>query len=493
MNTFIYYLGIILFLGGIIFPIVFLIKVYKKRTEFDSFKSFVKKYKVQFLLPCLIFILGLILLNISYYTSSNTKEYLTENNLTVSVQSNLLIYIFTVLFGISLFSTLYSLYACLYLLEFNLNKKYRRIWFSVSFIVLIISLILAFEGHSPYFEYPLANAIYIGKQGLKLINVYNYGSQFSDGLVIYLYAIFILSGACLVLYVCDYKLFRIYGKHDLITNTFLVGFPAGIIGARIWYVVLSISAGETTFTGSNWVNIFNFRDGGLGIMGGAVLGIIGGVSQVLIVKYAMKKEEYKVFSLLTAIDVIVPCILFAQAIGRWGNFFNNEVYGEAVSIAPWEWLPSLIKNNMYYHHGSILSITVDGVKYTGESALSYYQNNGVFYLPLFFIEFITNLCGYFFLEYGVRKLFKKYHSAGSLGGGYLIWYGATRAILEPLRTSADKYNTSIITSYVMIGGGLLIVALCTVNNFVLKKKHLWWYKEKETAIETNSTGENNND
>lgn len=486
MNDFIYYLGIILLIGGLATFITFLCKVYKKRKDFSSFKEFNLKYKYFFIFTPLSFLIGLILLNISFYNSTFTISYLENNSISVSIQSNLLIYIFSIIFSISLFSTLYSLYTSLYLEEFNVDKKKRRWWFTISLLILIISLVLMFEGHSPYLEYPLANAIYIGKQGLKIINVYKYGTSFSDGITIYLYAIFILSGACLVLYVCDYKLFKIYGKHDLITNTFLVGFPAGIVGGRLWYVVLSISSGETLFTGSNWVNIFNFRDGGMGIMGGAILGIVAGVSQVLIVKYAMKKEDYKNFNILQVVDIIIPCILFAQAIGRWGNFFNNEVYGESIKISYFEWLPNFIKNNMYYNHGSIISYTTkEGITLTGSEALTYYKDYGIFYLPLFFVEFITNLAGYFFLEYGVRKLAKKYHSDGSLVGGYLVWYGITRAILEPLRTLEDYYGTSLITSYILIALGLVEIALCMVNNFVIKKKKIRWYKEKKEEVQVN--------
>ena len=150
---------------------------------------------------------------------------------------------------------------------------------------------------------------------------------------------------------------------------------------------------------------------------------------------------------------------------------------------------------MYFQHGSILSTEVDGVSLIGETALHYYLENGKFYVPLFFVEFLSNLAGYFILEYLIRKLLGKYHSDGSLLGGYLIWYGVTRAILEPLRTEADYYATSEITSYIMIGGGLLIVALAVFNNFYIKKNRLLWYKNynEENDVKEISITEENDD
>ena len=481
----VYYIGIILLLLGIVGLFLGLSKVYKLRDNSNTFKELVFKNKIYYLLPLISFVIGFILLNIAYYLDPVTINYLSDNSLSVTWYHNLFIYLFGFIFALSLFALIYIIFIKLYLDfdKFKIKRKNTHIALAIIIIVAVASFYIYSEGHAPYLEYPLANSLYIGAKGIKIINVYDYGKEFSDGITIYLYAIFIIFGACLVLFVADYKLFKEYGKHDLITNTFLVGFPAGVIGARIWYVVLSVSKGERTFTGSNWVNIFNFRDGGLGIMGGAILGIIAGVSQVLIVKYAMKRENYKNFSILKAIDIIIPCILFAQAIGRMGNFFNNEVFGYLVPESAFSWLPTFVRNNMYYLHGGV--VPCEDPLLTGQAALDYYKENGVIYMPLFFIEFCTNLIGYFVLEYGFRKAFKKYHSAGTLAGGYLIWYGVTRAILEPMRTTNDYFSTSVYTSYAMIGAGVLIVVFFIINNYVFKKKEMLWYSPK-LAVNTNN-------
>ena len=481
----VYYIGIILLLLGIVGLFLGLSKVYKLRDNSNTFKELVFKNKIYYLLPLISFVIGFILLNIAYYLDTVTINYLSDNSLSVTWYHNLFIYLFGFIFALSLFALIYIIFIKLYLDfdKFKIKRKNTHIALAIIIIVAVASFYIYSEGHAPYLDYPLANSLYIGAKGIKIINVYDYGKEFSDGITIYLYAIFIIFGACLVLFVADYKLFKEYGKHDLITNTFLIGFPAGVIGARIWYVVLSVSKGETTFIGSNWVNIFNFRAGGLGIMGGAILGIIAGVSQVLIVKYAMKRENYKNFSILKAIDIIIPCILFAQAIGRMGNFFNNEVFGYLVPESAFSWLPTFVRNNMYYLHGGV--VPCEDPLLTGQAALDYYKENGVIYMPLFFIEFCTNLIGYFVLEYGFRKAFKKYHSAGTLAGGYLIWYGVTRAILEPMRTTNDYFSTSVYTSYAMIGAGVLIVVFFIINNYVFKKKEMLWYSPK-LAVNTNN-------
>ena len=493
----VYYIGLVLLLGGLISQIVFLFKIKKEEERYQTFKELIKANRLKFILPFLAFAIGFLSLNVAFYLDPNTGTYLAAKSIEVKGYHKAMAYLGAILFSGALFSCLYSLYTCLYMQKFNVSKKFRRWWFVISLIALVITFYIHTEGNAPYLSYPLANALYIGTKGIHIVNAYTQNSTYGGtGLMIYLYAIVILSGAVLVLYVADYKIWKKYGKHDLITNTFLVGFPAGIIGARIWYVILSISSGSNNFTGSNWVNIFDIRDGGLGIMGGAVLGIIAGISQICYMKYKKKNPDYIKMDYLLVIDIIVPCILFAQAIGRIGNFFNNEVYGGMVNMGPWEFLPSVVKNNMYYSHGQAISGMAD------------YVSKGYFQLPLFFVEGVTNLAGYFILTYlfGNSLIFKPFnklinrhrsaediaknpnileHSNGSLLGGYILWYGLTRCFLEGLRNTGDYYRSSEITSYVMIAMGILMIIMAIVNNYVLKKKGLWWYKPK--AIEAKET------
>jgi len=93
-------------------------------------------------------------------------------------------------------------------------------------------------------------------------------------------------------------------------------------------------------------------------------------------------------------------------------------------------------------------------------------------VPLFLIESITNLAGYFIITYGIGKGLRKWLSLGDLAMGYLIWYGATRAILEPLRSAEFEYGQSWISSFILIGAGVLGIIAFHVYDYIRKKKNM---------------------
>src|SRR5574344_220373 len=145
------------------------------------------------------------------------------------------------------------------------------------------------------------------------------------GFEIAFYALCILSGALVALDVASYLLKKLYGENGLLSTVFLIGFPTGIVGCRLWYVI-----GNWTRDGfdKDPMKIFRVSDGGLAIMG-ASLAVVVCVIYLLIIKYQQKKYPYTKINYLVLLDIAIPTIILAQAIGRWGNFFNNEVHGEA--------------------------------------------------------------------------------------------------------------------------------------------------------------------
>ena len=153
--------------------------------------------------------------------------------------------------------------------------------------------------------------------------------------------------------------------------------------------------------------MFAIWEGGLTILGGAITGIVVGVAWFL-----WRNKGYNIW---LAIDIIVPTILVAQAVGRWGNFFNCEVHGIAMSSEYWKWLPKFILFNSQY------------------SSVSGFAEAGQIYVPLFFIEFVANLLGYFVLAHLFGVKLRKYTQLGDLAFGYVMWYGMTRVLMEPLR------------------------------------------------------------
>ncbi len=109
------------------------------------------------------------------------------------------------------------------------------------------------------------------------------------------------------------------GHKNDVGSVATIAIPAGIIGARIYHVATD----ATSFKG-RWIDAFKIWEGGLGIWGGIGLGVVVG----LIV------ARTKGLSLLALLDVVAPALPLAQAIGRWGNWFNQELFGRPSKL-PW--------------------------------------------------------------------------------------------------------------------------------------------------------------
>ena len=324
-------------------------------------------------------------------------------------------------------------------IEKNIDKILYRIMLC-SIPVFIISLWYSFNGFAAYMSYPIANGINI-PHGITTPD-----KPASDGVTLAFYALSILSGALFVYFLCDHKMYQQYGRHGTLESTFLVAFPSGILGARIWYV---IGNWNKEFSGQPFWHVFAVWEGGLTILGGAVMGIVVGVAWFI----WRHKGKY----IWDAIDLVLPCILIAQAIGRWGNFFNCEVHGYLVSDANWKWLPEIVLNNARY------------------SSTSGFAPDGQIYVPLFFIEFISNLLGYFVLGHVFGKALRKHLEYGDVGAGYIIWYGMTRVLLEPLRDSSYQMGNNGYWSWVwsmiyVLVGTLMIIANHIIRNVIRKKK-----------------------
>ena len=117
---------------------------------------------------------------------------------------------------------------------------------------------------------------------------------------------------------------------NLIFNTIIIG----LIGARVYYVLFNIP-----YYASNPIEILAVWNGGLAIHGG----IFAAVAFILI--YCKKKN----INSLQLLDIIVVGLIIAQAIGRWGNFFNSEAYGQVTTYAELkaQQIPTFIINGMY--------------------------------------------------------------------------------------------------------------------------------------------------
>ena len=207
----------------------------------------------------------------------------------------------------------------------NIPKKLDRGLFCSIIACSITSLVFFFvwtNGLAPYLTYPLVNGLSFSHGFVTPESGYSPNLAF--------YALCILTGAVIVYFVCDHYMYKRYGKHGTLESTFIIAFPAGIIGARLWYV---IGNWNQEFAGQPFWHVFAIWEGGLTILGGAIMGIVVGVAW-----YMWRNKN---MSIWYAVDMIVPTILIAQAVGRWGNFFNCEVHGLEVSGEYFKWLPEM--------------------------------------------------------------------------------------------------------------------------------------------------------
>ncbi len=280
------------------------------------------------------------------------------------------------------------------------------------------------------------------------------------------YAICILLGAILA-YILS-RLFikkRGYNPGD-IENLFYIAFPMGIVGARIWYVIAQWNA---EFASQPWYQVFAIWHGGLAIQGGIIGGVLAGVIFMLV--------RRKHIPLLLAMDCIIPTILLAQAIGRWGNFFNQEVYGQCVDASYWSWLPDFIVDRITY----TLNSTGTGwlIGSSGNPVLLCPE--GMVVVPLFLIEGTINILGFLFIALGVPAIFKlikkytgkMYLANGTLASLYLVWYGTVRFILEPMRNQqyimGDYTSMGMSIAFIVIG--VIGIVLSYLYHFIWSKKH----------------------
>lgn len=344
----------------------------------------------------------------------------------------------SLLFG-SGFACLVSSFV-LYYYRPDLDPKQRHIARILTFVcvgVFVLGTYLMTQGIADYLRYPLPNSI-------SFKTLFGYPNPGDYGFTIAFYGILIVSGAIISYFVSDHYFYKKFKKHGILETLLLVAFPAGLIGARLWYCLVL----EPSKYLANPVLIFDIRSGGMAIQGGAIFGILAGVL------FMLRFRKY--VDIRFAIDVIVPTILIAQAVGRLGNFFNCEVHGNPVSMDAWLLLPRIFANNLHW------------------SVEAGYAPDGTIFLPLFFIEALMNIGGYFIIRYAISKPLKKWLPIGSQAGLYLAWYGMTRVILEPLRFGAFEYGQSWITAWIMFGGGLLLVGgFALWNYFEYKKTGKW--------------------
>lgn len=205
---------------------------------------------------------------------------------------------------------------------------------------------------------------------------------------------------------------------DTFSDLLLWAIPISIISARIYYVIF-----KWDYYSQNPGDIIAIWQGGIAIHGA----LIGGV--ITAVLFAKKRGV----SFWKLADIAAPGIILGQAIGRWGNFMNQEAYGNEVTRTFLEKLnlPDFIINQMYI--------------------------NGAYYHPTFLYESIWNLIGFLLL-----LILRKFNlRQGELFLSYVIWYSIGRFFVEGLRTDSlmltDSLRIAQVISVVLIGVATFLI------------------------------------
>ncbi|HZR96651.1 MAG TPA: prolipoprotein diacylglyceryl transferase [Gaiellaceae bacterium] len=214
------------------------------------------------------------------------------------------------------------------------------------------------------------------------------------------------------------------GEWDLVYRVAIWGVIAGIVGARLYHVVTSWN--DTSHAGWYWP--LAVWKGGLGIWGGILFGVTAGAWIV-----SRSGNSVRLF-----MDAVAPGLLLAQAIGRWGNWWNQELYGKHTTL-PW------------------------GLEIHGKGALNTYH-------PTFLYEFLWNLLGVGVLLW-VDRRFKLRRPA--LFALYVMWYTAFRIFEETLRVDPSGHLWGQRTNF-----WVSIVVLAAASSFFV-----WWQFLRRPAEE----------
>ena len=210
------------------------------------------------------------------------------------------------------------------------------------------------------------------------------------------YAVLIMTGALLCYYLCLRNFRKLNVAREILEDFFINSLVIGIVGARIWYVIFMY---QDLYANRPFFDMFKIWEGGLAIQGGVIAATLYGV-------YYFKKHEINIWR---AADCIMPNLLVAQAIGRWGNFMNQEAHGTKVDLSFLEslHLPQFVIDGMYI--------------------------NGHYYHPTFLYESIGNLIIFAIITFLVTKFYQRH---GTLFFSYFIGVSIVRFFVEGMRTDS---------------------------------------------------------
>ncbi|PAE33326.1 prolipoprotein diacylglyceryl transferase [Bacillus sp. 7884-1] len=246
---------------------------------------------------------------------------------------------------------------------------------------------------------------------------------------IYWYSVMIISGALLGLWFALRESERRELPKDTLIDLVLIAFPISIIVARIYYVIF-----KWDYYIAHPNKIFAIREGGLAMHGV----LIGAVLTIMVFAKVRNISFWKLC------DILAPSIILGQAIGRWGNFINQEAHGGPVTREFLEslYLPDFIINQMYIE--------------------------GTYYHPTFLYESLWNFGGFILL----MSLRQANLRRGELFLTYIIYYSFGRFFIEGMRT-----DSLMLTEHLRMAQFISVVLILMATVII-------WYRRKKGYAES---------
>ena len=249
------------------------------------------------------------------------------------------------------------------------------------------------------------------------------------------YGVIIAVGMVLGVSLAIYRVRRQYLKEDLIFDFILIALPVAIICARGYYVIF-----EWDSYSGDILSIFKIWEGGLAIYGGVLGGLIT----------AILFCRHRKFPLFRFLDLVVPSLVLGQAIGRWGNFVNQEAFGNLVTDSSLQFFP--------------YAVYIDAL--------------GEWHQATFFYESMWNVC----LLVAMLIVSRKEPKTGTMTCMYFVFYGLGRFLIEGLRTDSlyiiSGIRASQVLSLLLILGGMLLYVVFVRRN-KMKHTYLGKYANKD--------------
>lgn len=268
---------------------------------------------------------------------------------------------------------------------------------------------------------------------------------------IYWYSI-ILAAAVITVFIlcCQRGAKKGYKEDTFIDLCFIILIP-GIIGARILFVL----SNWNSYANDLW-SVFYIWEGGLAILGGFITAI------PCYIIYCVKKN----INFWELLDIIAPCFALAQAIGRWGNFVNQELYGPMVTNPSLQFFP--------------FAVFIDATNH--------------WHMATFFYESVWSLMTFIVLS----LLGRKKHEKGDIFLLYIVFYSVIRIILDGIKLQGTLTNQLICVGMIIIAAAIYIIKrrMITHNDFARKihgkvnEKLLWDYVPAQQEQTDNSNEKN---